>query len=144
MSEERPCIGIIQEILVPGDYEKRGAAVANISGVAVDAGDSQFASLKLAVTESCDSLSLACPAKNPVPKESGREHKRAPDGRDLRAQRTVADAAAGRTQCATSACSESGIATNLRIHDGIFSPEGVLCGAIPVDFCIEVVFVQTL
>ena len=38
----------------------------------------------------------------------------------------------------------AGIATHVRIHDRILAPDGMAGSAIPVDLCIEVIFVQSL
>ncbi len=139
MREERPRIGVVQEIRVAGDRNQGRPAIADVLAVAIHAGKAERAAVELTVVETGDRLALPGPAEQAIPQEPGREDVCAADRRHLGAQRPVADAAAGRTQRCASARAESRVASHCGIHDGVFAPHGVARGAVPVDLGIKVV-----
>ena len=127
MREERARVRIAQEIGVAGNGDHGRAAVANVRAVPVHARKPEIARDEITVIEPRDCLALASPAEQAVPEKVGGENVRAADGRDLRAQRTVPDAAARRAHCRAAASAESSVATNGGLHDGVLAPDRYFC-----------------
>src|SRR5262245_24715773 len=143
MHEERPRIGVTQVVGVARDDQLRSAAFANI--FAVCARDAVSLPSEIgSIAEAGDGLSLAGPTQEAVVEKCRGEDIGAADGRHLCPQFSIANARSRRAQRRAAAGAKSRLATDYRVHDGVFAPNGVAGIAVPIHLCVEVILVQPL